>query len=70
MDDGLERAAAAHDRVSNAREDAEWFAAFYTTLTESGVPEDWAGSLTGLWAKAYIGMAEGDDEATECGVDD
>lgn len=72
MSESLIRAAAEHERVSNAREDAAWVAAFYTGLTDAGMEADHAFEITSQWLASYVEMAvnvEADDEI-ECGVDD
>lgn len=75
MSESLIRAAAEHERVSNAREDAAWIAAFYTGLIDAGMESDYAFEITSQWLASYVELAtvviedEG-DETAECGVDD
>lgn len=57
MSDDLIRAAAEHDRVSNAREDAAWVAAFYLGLIEAGIEAEHAWGLTAHWIEAFASMA-------------
>jgi hypothetical protein len=72
MSDDLARAAAEHNRVANAREDAAWIVAFWSGLTGAGMPEDHAFEITSQWLASYVELAaaEHEDVEVECDVDE